>query len=215
MENLDFEKRIYELTNNYEYLGLHKSEYLIWFINKVNSEKLGSYDNYDDWDALWYVLMECYQHAENIHDAKGYLEEIMIEFFETDSVLRAVALSDKLNGVDDTKALKEIWSKGEITVYRGSHTEDRLNLSWTTDKDLATWFATRFWFPKHMMGEDYRGLPVLHTGKVYGGNVYIYTNSRDEKECLIPRPEEFIYELDKEMVDVSDKIKYFEGKERY
>ena len=75
MENLDFEKRICELTNNYEYLGLHKSEYLIWFINKVNSEKLGSYDNYDDWDALWYVLMECYQHAENIHDAKGYLEE--------------------------------------------------------------------------------------------------------------------------------------------
>tara|TARA_R100001244_G_scaffold13417_1_gene15173 strand:+ start:1473 stop:1664 length:192 start_codon:yes stop_codon:yes gene_type:complete len=55
-----------------------------------------------------------------------------------------------------------------------------------------------------MVGDDYRGMPQLVTGKVLGCNIYFYTDARGEQECLIPKPEELVYEYKTETLPITD-----------
>ena len=156
---------------------------------------------------FWYALTHLWSDGENLYDYKEYVEEMMLEHFETQAVLDA---HDK----KEQKKLKELWAEPEVTVYRGQNEADpEMNLSWTLDKNLAMWFATRFNFPKEKLKEWgreelYRGEPVLITGKIYGGTVYCYLNEshRNEQECLIPRPEEFIYEVTTEKIERENHV---------
>ena len=184
------------LFNNNEHYGLHKNEAMAWFINKAYKGDI------EDNDLFWALLIEIYQHAECLYVYKEHIEELMCERFETDSVLDACAYEDKQNETNTVEVIKKLWSQPSVKVYRGQHEDDRLNISWTTDKGRAEWFATRFWFPKEMVGNDYRGKPVLVSGKVLGSNIYFYTDSREEKECLIPKPEELVYEYEKEILPI-------------
>ena len=186
------------LFNNNEHYGLHKNEAMAWFINKAYKGDI------EDNDLFWTLLIEIYQHAECLYAYKEHIEELMCERFETDSVLDACAYEDKENETNTVEVIKKLWSQPSVEVYRGQHEDDRLNISWTTDKDRAEWFAKRFWFPEEMVGDDYRGKPVLVSGKVLGSNIYFYTDSREEKECLIPKPEELVYEYEKEILPITD-----------
>lgn len=66
----------------------------------------------------------------------------------------------------------------EIEVYRGCHRElNEGGLSWTTDKERATWFAKRF--ADHRDGE-----PLVIVGKVKRENVLAYFTGRSESEIV-------------------------------
>lgn len=193
------------LFNNNEHYGLHETEAMAWFISKSYKGDI------EDNDLFWALLIEIYQHAECLYIYKEYIEELMCERFCADSitvpdksVLDACAYEDKENQTNTVEVIKKLWSQPSVEVYRGQHEDDRLNISWTTDKDRAEWFAKRFWFPEEMVGDDYRGKPVLVSGKVLGSNIHFYTDAREEKECLIPKPEELVYEYEKEILPITD-----------
>jgi hypothetical protein len=82
---------------------------------------------------------------------------------------------DKLMDADDRKKFDAL--PDEITVYRGLQDEQtkRRGLSWTTDKSVAYWFATRW------KSEESKVLQAT----VLKSKVYMYTDGRNERECVL------------------------------
>ena len=215
MDYIEFEKRYMEFTNKHDHVLWDKHESLNLFLNKVFAIDDGEAipQKEEDWDLAWSLFIDVYQHALNISEYKQYLEYFMFEHWDKRAMLNAV----KYHDVKDAKKLLKIWTEDEVTVYRGGHEEDGLNISWTLNKDLAKWFATRFWFPEHMVGEDYRGMPVLHTGKIRGRDIALYLNTREEEECIIPMPDDFVDDLETQTLTehVEERIEHFKDKNWY
>ena len=213
--NIELEKRYMEFTNG-EHVVWDKHESLGLFLNKVYLVDDGKAEyafTKEDWDLAWCLFIDVYQHALSISEYKQYLERFMYDHWDMRSMLNAV----KYHHAKDAEKLKELWAEDEVTVYRGGHEEDGLNISWTLDKDRAKWFATRFWFPEHMRKEDYRGMPVLHTGKIRGRDIALDLNTRKEEECIIPQPENFVDELDTQFLEqhVKEKSEHFKDDKWY
>lgn len=89
-------------------------------------------------------------------------------------VLRWISNSDKniLMNKSELKIYKSL--SNEIVIYRGvNNKKGKLGISWTLNKEIAEWFATRY-----------------NTGNVYKAkikkeNVIGYINSRDEQEIIV------------------------------
>ena len=215
MDYIEFEKRYMEFTNKHDHVLWDKRESLGLFLDKVfvidDGESIPQKE--EDWDLAWSLFIDVYQHALNISEYKQYLEYFMYEHWDMWSMLNAV----KYHDVKDAEKLKKLWAEDEVTVYRGGHDKDGLNISWTLNKDLAKWFATRFWCPEHMRGEDYRGLPVIHTGKIRGRDIALYLNTREEEECIIPMPDDFVDDLETQVLTehVEEKTEHFKDKKWY
>lgn len=56
----------------------------------------------------------------------------------------------------------------------------RVRYSWTTDRDLACWFAMRF--------ADLHGSPLVLTADVAKRDIALFTNERSESEAVLIRP---------------------------
>lgn len=71
-----------------------------------------------------------------------------------------------------------------VTVWRGSSAltfnETVTRPAWTTDRDLACWFAMRF--------ADDNGSPLVLTADVAKGDIALFTNERSESEVVLMRP---------------------------
>jgi len=68
-----------------------------------------------------------------------------------------------------------------ITIYRGLQEKKTRHkaLSWTTNIDVARWFATRWHEPKSGI------TPRILTSKIKKSDVYMYTDQRNEKELVV------------------------------
>lgn len=71
-----------------------------------------------------------------------------------------------------------------VTVWRGSSylpfDDARTGYSWTTDRDLACWFAMRF--------AERNGSPLLLTADIAKRDIALFTNDREESEAVLMRP---------------------------
>ena len=71
-----------------------------------------------------------------------------------------------------------------VTVWRGSSylpfDDARTGYSWTTDRDLACWFAMRF------AGRN--GSPLVLTADIAKRDIALFTNDRNESEAVLIRP---------------------------
>ncbi|MFZ2218221.1 MAG: hypothetical protein WAV85_05995 [Rhodoferax sp.] len=71
-----------------------------------------------------------------------------------------------------------------VTVWRGSSAltfeATRARYSWTTDRDLACWFAMRF------AGDN--GSPLVLTADIPKRDIALFTNDRNESEAVLMRP---------------------------
>ena len=71
-----------------------------------------------------------------------------------------------------------------VTVWRGtsylSFDEAKTGYSWTTDRDMACWFAMRF-------VED-NGSPLVLTADIAKRDIALFTNDRRESEAVLVRP---------------------------
>ena len=73
----------------------------------------------------------------------------------------------------------------KITIYRGvCNKKDKNGISWTTNKNVATWFAKRF-----------QKTPFIYETKINKEDILAYTNSRNENEAIID-----IFKLEKEKI---------------
>lgn len=68
-----------------------------------------------------------------------------------------------------------------VQVWRGTSGLSPWNAangqSWSTDRDVACWFAMRF--------ADHFGNPLVVTSTVHREDVHLYTNARQEKEVVL------------------------------
>ena len=63
---------------------------------------------------------------------------------------------------------------------------DNARMSWTLNKDLAKWFATRFFNATGIIMTTGRlGLPRVLTGYCSSKDIHAYINSRKEDEIII------------------------------
>ena len=71
-----------------------------------------------------------------------------------------------------------------VTVWRGTSylpfDDARAGYSWSTDRDLACWFAMRF--------ADCNGSPLLLAADIAKSDIALFTNSRSESEVVLMRP---------------------------
>lgn len=71
-----------------------------------------------------------------------------------------------------------------VTVWRGSSAltfkETITHPAWTTDRDLACWFAMRF--------AEYNGSPLVLTADIAKREIAMFTNDRGESEAVLMRP---------------------------
>lgn len=71
-----------------------------------------------------------------------------------------------------------------VTVWRGTSYlaigDDKTDYSWTTDRDMACWFAMRF--------AENNGSPLVLTGDVAKRDIALFTNERSESEAVLMRP---------------------------
>ncbi len=72
---------------------------------------------------------------------------------------------------EERKFLNEL--PDEIIVYRGAGKENRKGYSWTIDKEMAKWFATRL-----------RKVGELLTGRIQKSNIIAYISARNEDEII-------------------------------
>lgn len=71
-----------------------------------------------------------------------------------------------------------------VTIWRGSSylrfDDARTGYSWSTDRDLACWFAMRF--------ADQNGSPLVLTADIAKRDIALFTNDRSESEAVLMRP---------------------------
>lgn len=71
-----------------------------------------------------------------------------------------------------------------VTVWRGtSHLsleDSKKGYSWTTDRDMACWFAMRF--------AESNGSPLVLTADIAKRDIAMFTNEREESEAVLMRP---------------------------
>ena len=70
-----------------------------------------------------------------------------------------------------------------VTVWRGTSYlaigKDETDYAWTTDRDVACWFAMRF--------ADINGSPLVLTADVAKRDIVLFTNERSESEAVLMR----------------------------
>ena len=71
-----------------------------------------------------------------------------------------------------------------VTVWRGTSyipiKEAKNGYSWTTDRDVACWFAMRF--------AEFHGSPLVLTADISKRDIAFFTNERSESEVVLMRP---------------------------
>ena len=90
-----------------------------------------------------------------------------------------MGINDKINkvlGIPTVDNIKNLPEK--ITIYRGSYS--RWGISWTLNKDIAEWFATRF---KAVNKIETVNTQVFKQ-EVYRDNCIAYFNDREEEEII-------------------------------
>lgn len=95
------------------------------------------------------------------------------------SVRKWVALFTDAGGfITDTPGI--IAPTGSLTVYRGAHVGGERGMSWTTDRDVAAWFARRF-----LMLADRFGPSYLLSAQIPATRVLGIFNGRGEREVVL------------------------------
>lgn len=71
-----------------------------------------------------------------------------------------------------------------VTVWRGSSAltfnEAKTGYAWSTDRDVACWFAMRF--------AENNGSPLVLTADIAKSDIVLFTNERSESEAVLMRP---------------------------
>lgn len=71
-----------------------------------------------------------------------------------------------------------------VTVWRGSSAlpfkEAKTGYAWSTDRDVACWFAMRF--------AEHNGSPLVLTADIAKRDIALFTNERSESEAVLMRP---------------------------
>jgi hypothetical protein len=100
--------------------------------------------------------------------------------------------------------LPEVWPD-VVRVWRGtsklSIAEAIGGYSWTTDRDVACWFAMRF--------AERNGSPVVLAADVAKTDIALFTDERSEREALLLTPPTGIF-IDGEEVDWALGFQRFE-----
>lgn len=120
-------------------------------------------------DVEWWLLArDVWIDSENVHEHYDEWRSI----FTSDHDNRAALMLD-----DELDVLA---AKGErFTIYRGCAEPDFVGLSWTLDRERATWFAQR---SARLHGGDHGWLLV---GRVRRSNVVAYFTTRSEEEIVV------------------------------
>ena len=76
-----------------------------------------------------------------------------------------------------------VWMPPTVTVWRGVHgisiKQAKQGFSWTTNRNLACWFACRPTTPER--------LPLVIRAQVAKENIALFTNEREESEALLTK----------------------------
>jgi hypothetical protein len=119
--------------------------------------------------AYWELLGDIWVDSENIRENPK----------KWDRLLRSErgdrhAIMDR----DEQRQFSEL--PDEVTIYQGHTVERHDGWSWTLQKSVAEWFATRF-------ADLESSSPVLSTGKIGRENILAYFSRRNEEEVLVDR----------------------------
>ena len=128
----------------------------------------------------WYAINELFNSKQeqresilsvrsDIEDGFTDFDEMYIEFLEGTATKEAKDIHELLTEID---------GQDTLTIYRGEteySTSYEQALSWTLDKEKASWFANRF------ESEE----PVVYKASVKTENLLAYDNGREEQEILV------------------------------
>lgn len=121
-----------------------------------------------DDETYWKLLGDIWIDSENIWQN----EALWVEVLHSDRDERTSIMDE-----DDLKVHAEL--PADVEVYRGCNRDERIEgLSWTTDKEIARWFARRL----YLEGECDE--PSVAVGRVARKNVIACFNGRNEKEVV-------------------------------
>ncbi|MBH1978488.1 MAG: hypothetical protein I8H67_08975 [Comamonadaceae bacterium] len=94
-----------------------------------------------------------------------------------------------------------------VTLWRGTSklaiAEAREGHSWTTERDVACWFAMRF--------ADINGSPLVLSADVAKSDIALFTNARKESEALLIRPPAAV-KIDGDVTDWQGRCASYEAK---
>ncbi len=158
--------------------------------------------DYDDAKMFWNTFRHLWVDGEFTYNVK-VLRHILLERWESEIVLD----SHRTCCEDEYQKIIDLWAEQKVYIYRGQREHDDIGISWTLDKNRASWFADRFYFPKSYaeeVGDDslYRGNPTLLSGWIKGKDVASYFNCRGENEVLIINPKDCINDLKIDVIEV-------------
>lgn len=121
-----------------------------------------------DDETYWSLLADVWQHQEQV----GVCHEIFTDLFLSDRPQREKLMED-----DERAALAQL--PEQVTIYRGVTGDEDEGFSWTTDKRIAEWFASRaattYTFAKNN--------PLVMTGTVNRKDIVAYL--LEEKEVIV------------------------------
>jgi hypothetical protein len=134
--------------------------------------------NINDWDKLT-ILKKALSEQEYANVVKDWY--INTEFIHTDlqkwkDTFHSLKRPELLMDYEELNVFKNLPEK--ITIYRGSYS--RWGISWTLNKDIAEWFATRF---KAVNKIETVNTQVFKQ-EVYRDNCIAYFNDREEEEII-------------------------------
>lgn len=128
----------------------------------------------------WYVINELFnskqEQRESILSVRSDIEYGFTDFDET--YIEFLEETATKEAKDIQELLAEVGNKDVLTIYRGEtehSTSYEQALSWTLDKEKASWFANRF------ESEE----PVVYKASVKTENILAYDNGREEQEILV------------------------------
>ena len=150
-------------------------EYPLYF-NKYNHRMNDS--------TYWRILRTIWSHSENLHENP----RLWKRFWNSKRDGKQGAMTGHENWL-----LKQlIENENPLVIYRGYqqvvpfYQTDNARMSWTLNKDLAKWFATRFFNATGIiMTTGSLGVPRVLTGYCSGKDIHAYINSREEDEIII------------------------------
>jgi len=117
-------------------------------------------------DEFWSLLADIWTDSENIPEMRDYWDELL-----------ASPRPGRLSMMRDDERIEYDSLPDIVTIYQG-HTEERDDgWSWTTDPNIASWFADRF-------AKIEGSTPYVTTAKVKKDEIHAFLTRRGESEVL-------------------------------